>query len=1053
MFQATGLILNATTPSPFIDRREVVALLRGPAANPTQYLATQDWLRLGQWHNGGRIAKLPEPQDARSNDFGSQESGSTSIEIPVPDNNAARVVALDNLAISLDGLNDYISIPDTAALKYTGGYMSIECLYMLDQTDVDRAYLLSKPWNGSGEYNYMIEVTAPGTARVVLYGATAFFGATFALPVGTPFRLALVLRPDKSITVAVDNEVRYSNAHAITNWTPGAGNLNVPLAIGAIYPYGVWAGNTDLAAKMIVDDLRIWTVERSLADIVKYGRRRLRGDETGLVGYYKFDEPTGTVVNDASPSANHGSLVNGPTRVTGIALDAIDEHMRSPALLKNQPVDLDLITRRTRLDGSQVDFINERRGTVKAVTRTPSALKLTIVDIDREAMKTMLPAETYTVANFPKLYTDHVNRPVIDCVGTNEKLSCTYIDNTPGAFKYAVCRQRTGQALPTVLTVYRGKSAGKGQIVPAAEYVVGSTLVAGVTYVTLTFTREQSDGNQLYEIEADVLGAGSRNVIDEIAYVLGLIGISIDTPDFTDAAQYHASIGTMIDACYRQQISAQSILDNLTRIARGWLAQSVTGLYSIFVDRPRTASLMLWDDSDQVQVDELSDPEIPKTITVRYRPRPGSRSDYSGDLSRTTAGASGEEIVTLEYVRDHAVADRYADYLAKRRARPRARATVYGRVLQPGELVAINSPLVFDGWKQVAATSINRRADACEITGEIYNEADYTYTPGTLPADATNAYTPDYTFTPPTAPTSPTATGAAVTVDATGKAFANVLIRAVPPANNWTRLWVVAKNNVTTAQTAPAELTLNAGNYEVRVGNLEPSVSYSFLMYATNIADLPGAPATVTQTMPTYSASPPTPTGLNWLQQAGDTIVFYCDNPAYAHHDRVEWEVKIGGGSFAVQAETSNRLVLPQLTYGTTYQAKMRFKDKSGNYSAYPGSTLSATPTKQISDSHIASASVSGASISNASINRGRSDTSTGTISGTVANGGVVNVTMGVYSFYPSVYTVDNNDSTGYRLPLKTNADFNTDDKGCVTFENNSGATVFYGVYYRNFNA
>jgi len=35
-----------------------------------------------------------------------------------------------------------------------------------------------------------------------------------------------------------------TGAHNITNWTPTGGNVNFPLAIGTLYPYGdPWAGN------------------------------------------------------------------------------------------------------------------------------------------------------------------------------------------------------------------------------------------------------------------------------------------------------------------------------------------------------------------------------------------------------------------------------------------------------------------------------------------------------------------------------------------------------------------------------------------------------------------------------------------------------------------------------------------------------------------------------------------------------------------------------------------------------------------------------------------
>lgn len=44
--------------------------------------------------------------------------------------------------------------------------------------------------------------------------------------------------------------------------------------------------------------------------------------EAGLVGYWKFDESTGTVAYDSSGSGNNGTLVNAPTRATSSCLAA-----------------------------------------------------------------------------------------------------------------------------------------------------------------------------------------------------------------------------------------------------------------------------------------------------------------------------------------------------------------------------------------------------------------------------------------------------------------------------------------------------------------------------------------------------------------------------------------------------------------------------------------------------------------------------------------------------------------------------------------------------------
>ncbi|MDD1462628.1 FG-GAP-like repeat-containing protein [Dolichospermum sp. ST_sed2] len=70
-----------------------------------------------------------------------------------------------------------------------------------------------------------------------------------------------------------------------------------------------------------IDEIRIWNVARSQSDIQANMNRTLSGQEGGLVGYWNFDENTGTTVKDLTNNQNNGTLVNGPTFTTGVPLN------------------------------------------------------------------------------------------------------------------------------------------------------------------------------------------------------------------------------------------------------------------------------------------------------------------------------------------------------------------------------------------------------------------------------------------------------------------------------------------------------------------------------------------------------------------------------------------------------------------------------------------------------------------------------------------------------------------------------------------------------------
>jgi parallel beta-helix repeat protein len=59
--------------------------------------------------------------------------------------------------------------------------------------------------------------------------------------------------------------------------------------------------------KGTVDEVRLWSIARTGPQIQADMNRILTGSEAGLVGYYRFNEGSGQIVNDSSPLGNHGT--------------------------------------------------------------------------------------------------------------------------------------------------------------------------------------------------------------------------------------------------------------------------------------------------------------------------------------------------------------------------------------------------------------------------------------------------------------------------------------------------------------------------------------------------------------------------------------------------------------------------------------------------------------------------------------------------------------------------------------------------------------------------
>jgi len=59
-----------------------------------------------------------------------------------------------------------------------------------------------------------------------------------------------------------------------------------------------------------IDEVRFWNYARSQADIQDVMNTTLNGNESGLAGYWKFDDGSGTTSADSTANKNNGTLTN-----------------------------------------------------------------------------------------------------------------------------------------------------------------------------------------------------------------------------------------------------------------------------------------------------------------------------------------------------------------------------------------------------------------------------------------------------------------------------------------------------------------------------------------------------------------------------------------------------------------------------------------------------------------------------------------------------------------------------------------------------------------------
>ncbi len=163
-------------------------------------------------------------------------------------------------AVDFDGLNDNIAVLDNPALKYNGGTneLTLSTWVYVDSTE-GNGWIISKPWNGVGHYNYQLVITS---SRQVIFNLSTTTSASLTtsstLSNNCWHLITATVDVAREMTIYFDCVRAASGTHTIEPGLPEYGDANRPLSIGTCYYYDpTWAGSY-YSFDGKIDDVRIY---------------------------------------------------------------------------------------------------------------------------------------------------------------------------------------------------------------------------------------------------------------------------------------------------------------------------------------------------------------------------------------------------------------------------------------------------------------------------------------------------------------------------------------------------------------------------------------------------------------------------------------------------------------------------------------------------------------------------------------------------------------------------------------------------------------------------
>ena len=201
-----------------------------------------------------------------------------------------------NHAIQLDHQGAMVEIPHQNELSPS--QITLEC-WIKKNTDLSYEYtIVDKRGNGSG-YNFRLAGTSFPLGIYIVFsgnGESVVTGSPNYIQANTWYHIAATY-DGNTVELYLDGELIASQEADVD-----ISNSNASLRIGELQSYP--GGSLNFLGD--IDEFRIWNYARSQTEIKAFMHKNLSAMESGLTGYWRFNEGEGSIAYDKSEFENNG---------------------------------------------------------------------------------------------------------------------------------------------------------------------------------------------------------------------------------------------------------------------------------------------------------------------------------------------------------------------------------------------------------------------------------------------------------------------------------------------------------------------------------------------------------------------------------------------------------------------------------------------------------------------------------------------------------------------------------------------------------------------------